>query len=123
MPATRCWRGKARRVTHAPPMAGSAGVIQCAAAMVVTSGNGGLEMTKTKAKRQTVGDCEGTLRALELKRKQVIARGESLPELRRGAADAVASAGGDRDLALELSGHPVLPFAQMPLLTKGSLWA
>ena len=43
-------------------------------------------MTKTKAKRQTVGDCEETLRALELKRKQVIARGESLPELRRGAA-------------------------------------
>ena len=80
-------------------------------------------MTKTKAKRQTVGDCEETLRALELKRKQVIARGESLPELGRGAADAVASAGDDRDLALELSGHPVLPFAQMPLLTKGSLWA
>ena len=39
----------------------------------------------------------------------------------RGAADAVASAGDDRDLALELSGHPVFPFAQMPLLTKSSL--
>ena len=43
-------------------------------------------MTKTKAKRQTVGDCEETLRALEVKRERLIARGESLPELRRGAA-------------------------------------
>src|SRR5262249_45584521 len=82
-------RGNGRRTTVAPPMAASAGAIQCAAAMVVTSGNGGLEMTKTKTKRQTVGDCEETLRALEVKREQLIARGESLPELWRGAAYAV----------------------------------
>jgi len=67
-------------------MAASAGAIQCAAAMVVMSGNGGLEITKIKTKRQTVSDCEETLRALEVKREQLIARGESLPELRRGAA-------------------------------------
>jgi len=29
-------------------------------------------MTKTKAKRQTVGDCEQTLRALEAKRERLI---------------------------------------------------
>src|SRR6516225_7298621 len=44
-------------------------------------------------------------------------------QLGDAAADAVAGAGDDRDLALELSGHPVLPFAQMPLLTKGPLSA
>src|SRR5215472_10713416 len=43
-------------------------------------------------------------------------------QLGDAAADAVAGAGDDRDLALELSGHPVLPFMQMPLLTKGPLW-
>src|SRR5262249_17828423 len=111
----RCWPTCERKITPARPTAASAGAIQCAAAMVVMSGNGGLEITKTKAQRQTVGDCEETLRALEVKCEQ--------PELRRGAADAVASAGDDRDLALEMSGHPVLPFAQMPLLTKGPLWA
>ena len=45
-------------------------------------------MTKThhKAKLQSVGDCEETLRALEIKREQLIQRGEKLPQLRREAS-------------------------------------
>jgi len=41
---------------------------------------------KTKEKRQSVGDCEETLRALEIKREQLIQRGEKLPQLRREAS-------------------------------------
>jgi chromosome segregation ATPase len=43
-------------------------------------------MAKQHEPRQTVADCEETLRALESKRAQLIARGAELPELRRGAA-------------------------------------
>jgi hypothetical protein len=44
-------------------------------------------MTKTtKVTRPTVADCEVTLRALDLKRAALVARGEKLPELRRDAA-------------------------------------
>ena len=43
-------------------------------------------MKKTKAPRPSAADCEATLRALEAKRAQLVARGAELPELRRGAA-------------------------------------
>jgi hypothetical protein len=43
-------------------------------------------MTTQHEPRQTVADCEETLRVLESKRAELVARGAELPELRKGAA-------------------------------------
>ena len=58
---------------------------------------------------------------LKEKRAQLHDAVEEAPSFSMHMADA-ATDSYDRDLALELSGHPVLPFAQMPLHTKGPLW-